>query len=205
MPSLADVMANAPSNAKPEGMFVMGEAPDVEMGSAGRTVKCWNDWWEIDYAMTDAPHAKRMFEEKYVGVVVKYNEFVGRVEEFVFCTKEPAQWVAKARSDDGGSELLLRTGAMRSAVIDAKDLQPASIHLKLPAPDSDSSSESGDSDDERDGAAAPAADAEVPATTTPSEAPKRPLEVAPDSTSIALRRPKRNKGRNQPAGGAGGG
>ena len=94
---------------------------------------------------------------------------------------------------------------MRSAVIDAKDLQPASIHLKLPAPDSDSSSESGDSDDERDGAAAPAADAEVPATTTPSEAPKRPLEVASDSTSIALRRPKRNKGRNQPAGGAGGG
>ena len=108
VPSLAEVMADAPSNASPEGMFTRGDVLNIPSAHAtGRSIKCWPEAWETFFSeVGDARGAKAAFETKYLHVKVKFMDlFEGTVFKILFDrTDEPHRWNAKARADDGAEE-----------------------------------------------------------------------------------------------------
>ena len=120
-PSLAELMRSASAELRLGGLLtVEGTAPQAATAqrAPSREINCWPEQWEVDLQGDPGDDAKRRFESKYLGLVIRDDAetgacaddfFEGRIEKMAF---NDGVWMALAREDGKSTDERFLVGSL---------------------------------------------------------------------------------------------
>ena len=135
---MAEVMRSASAELRLGGLLtVEGTAPQAATAqrAPSREINCWPERWEVDLQDDPGDDAKRRFESKYLGLVIRDDAetgacaddfFEGRIEKMAF---NDGVWMALAREDGKSTDERFLVGSLPALAKNATDLQPKDIKL----------------------------------------------------------------------------